>query len=94
MKLITFILLIFLNTFFSAFSNTKDCSKYDKLSTDYAKCASELIKNKSIEIKNKTASKLDNTKEKVNKFNLKKKLLIFKNSKSHKEFMEKLKNEN
>ena len=94
MKLITFILLIFLSTFFSVSSNIKDCSKYDKLSTDYAKCTSKLIKNKSIEIKNKTASKLDNTKEKVNKFNLKKKLLIFKNSKSHKEFMEKLKNEN
>ena len=93
MKLITFILLIFLSTFFSAFSNTKDCGKFDKLSTDYAKCTSELIKNKSIEIKNKTASKLDYTKEKVNKFDLKKKFLIFKNSKSHKEFMEKLKNE-
>ena len=94
MKLITFILLIFLSTVFSAFSNTKDCSKYDKLSTDYAKCTSKLIKNKSIEIKNKTASKLDNTKEKVDKFDLKKNFLIFKNSKSHKEFMEKLKNEN
>ena len=93
MKLITFTLLIFLSTFFSAFSNTNDCSKFDKLSTEYAKCASELIKKKSIEIKNKTASKLDETKEKVNKFDLKKKFLKFKNSKSHKEFMEKLKNE-
>ena len=93
MKLITFILLIFLSMSFSAFSDTNDCSKFDKLSTEYAKCASELIKKKSIAIKNQTASKLDKTKEKVNKFDLKKKFLKFKNSKSHKEFMEKLKNE-
>ena len=94
MKLITFILLIFLSTFFSVSSNIKDCSKYDKLSTEYAKCTSEIVKEKSIEIKNNTVSKLDKTKEKVNKFDLKKKFLKFKNSKSHKEFMEKLKNEN
>ena len=94
MKLVTFILLIFLSTFFSVSSNIKDCSKYDKLSTEYAKCTSEIVKEKSIEIKNNTVSKLDKTKEKVNNFDLKKKFLIFKNSKSHKEFMEKLKNEN
>ena len=94
MKLTTFILLIFLSIFFSASSNIKDCNEYDKLSTEYTKCTSELVKKKSIEIKNKTVSKLDKTKEKVNKFDLKKKFLKFKNSKSHKEFMEKLKNEN
>ena len=94
MKLITFILLIFLSSFFSASSNIIDCSKYDKLSTEYAKCTSELVKKKSIEIKNKTISELDKTKKKVRKLDLKKKFLKFKNSKSHKEFMEKLKNEN
>ena len=94
MKLITFISLITFTMCFSSFSSAKDCSTYDKLSAEYAKCTSELIKKKSIEIKNKTASKIDKTKEKVNKFDLKKKFLLFKNSKSHKEFMEKVKNEN
>ncbi len=63
MKLITFILLIFLSTFFSVSSNIKDCSKYDKLSTEYAKCTSEIVKEKSIEIKNNTVSKLAKTEE-------------------------------
>ena len=94
MKIITFVLLIFLTASYSAFSNTTDCDQFDKLSKEYAKCTSELIKKKSNEIKDKTASKLDKTKKKIGKLELKKKLLLFKNSKSHKEFMEKLKNEN
>ena len=94
MKLITFILLITLTTCFSVFSSTKDCTIYDKFSTEYTKCTSEVIKKKTIEIKNKATSKLDKTKENINKFDLKKKFLLFKNSKSHEEFMEKLKNEN
>ena len=87
MKIITFVLLIFLTASYSAFSNTTDCDQFDKLSKEYAKCTSELIKKKSNEIKDKTIKK-------IKKFNLKKKLSLFKNSKSHKEFMEKMKNEN
>ena len=94
MKLKTFILLLFLTTSFSAFSDTTDCNKYDKLSSDYAKCTSKLVKKKSDEIKNKTTSKIDETKKKISKFKIKEKLILFKNSKSHKEFMKKLKNEN
>ena len=64
-----------------------DCNKFDKLSKEYAKCSAELIKEKSSEKYNKAIKK-------INKLNLKDKLIKFKNSKSHKEFMEKLKNEN
>ncbi len=94
MKIITFLLIILFTSSFYALSNTLDCNKFDKLSTEYAKCTSELIKKKSIEIKDKTASKLEKTKKKFNKSDLKKKLSIFKNSKTHKEFIENLKNEN
>ena len=64
-----------------------DCNKFDKLSKEYAKCTAELIKEK-------TSEKYKEGKKKLNKLNLKDKLIKFKNSKSHKEFMEKLKNEN
>ena len=59
-----------------------DCNKFDKLSKEYAKCAAELIKEK-------TSEKYKEGKKKINKLNLKAKLIKFKNSKSHKEFMEK-----
>ena len=64
-----------------------DCNKFDKLSKEYAKCTAELIKEK-------TSEKYKEGKKKFNKLNLKDKLIKFKDSKSHKEFMEKLKNEN
>ena len=64
-----------------------DCNKFDKLSKEYAKCTAELIKEK-------TSEKYKEGKKKLNKLNLKEKLIKFKNSKSHKEFMDKLKNEN
>ena len=59
-----------------------DCNKFDKLSKEYAKCTAELIKEK-------TSEKYKEGKKKLNKLNLKEKLIKFKNSKSHKEFMEK-----
>ena len=58
-----------------------DCNKFDKLSKEYAKCAAELIKEK-------TSEKYNEGKKKLNKLNLKEKLIKFKNSKSHKEFTE------
>ena len=59
-----------------------DCNKFDKLSKEYAKCKAELIKEK-------TSEKYKEGKKKINKLNLKEKLIKFKNSKSHKEFTEK-----
>ena len=88
MKIIFFILIILIGSSYSTFADKEDCNKYDKLSTEYAKCTSELIKKKSLEIKNKTTSKLEEGKKKLKKFDLKTKLLKFKNSKSHKEFVE------
>ena len=58
-----------------------DCNKFDKLSKEYAKCTAELIKEK-------TSEKYNEGKKKLNKLNLKEKLIKFKNSKSHKEFTE------
>ena len=63
-------------------SMADDCNKFDKLSKEYAKCAAELIKEK-------TSEKYKEGKKKLNKLNLKEKLIKFKNSKSHKEFTEK-----
>jgi len=59
-----------------------DCNKFDKLSKEYAKCTAKLIKDK-------TSEKYKEGKKKLNKLNLKEKLIKFKNSKSHKEFTEK-----
>ena len=66
----------------------KDCNQYDKLSKEYAKCNSFLLKNKTLEIKDNTSKKINNIKDNFNKSDLKKKLLKFKNSKSHKEYKE------
>ena len=60
-------------------STADDCNKFDKLSKEYAKCTAELIKEK-------TSEKYKEGKKKLNKLNLKEKLIKFKNSKSHKEF--------
>ena len=59
-----------------------DCNKFDKLSKEYAKCTAELIKDK-------TSEKYKEGKKKLNKLDLKEKLIKFKNSKSHEEFTEK-----
>ena len=84
-KLFTFLIILTLTSVNS--STADDCNKFDKLSKEYAKCTAELIKEK-------TSEKYKEGKKKLNKINLKEKLIKFKNSKSHKEFMEKLKNEN
>ena len=88
--------LVFL-TLFISFSNfnvtiADECNKYDKLSKEYAKCKSEELKTKTSEkaeeIKSKTAEKIEKGKKKMKKLKLKDKLIKFKNSKSHKEFIE------
>ena len=87
MKLKFFVYLIILTIFNINLSVADDCDKFEKLTKEYAKCKTELIKEK-------TSEKFKDSKKKINKLNLKDKLIKFKNSKSHKEFMEKLKNEN
>ena len=59
----------------------QDCSKLDKLSKEYAKCNAKVLKNKA-------TIKIEQGKKKFNKLNIKDKLLKFKNSKSHKDFVE------
>jgi hypothetical protein len=92
---ITFIILLSQNSL----AQEKNCNQYDKLSKEYAKCNSLLLKNKTLEIKENTSKKtiivkddatrkINDIKDKFNKSEFKKKLLKFKNSKSHKEFKE------
>jgi len=62
MKIIKIIILfLFISLFNFSFSYAEDCSKYDKLSKEYAKCTSENLKNetskKANNIKSKTAEK-------------------------------------
>ena len=92
---ITFIILLSQNSL----AQEKNCNQYNKLSKEYAKCNSLLLKNKTLEIKENTSKKtiivkddatrkINDIKDKFNKSEFKKKLLKFKNSKSHKEYKE------
>jgi hypothetical protein len=99
MKIIKIIIsVLFISLFSLTFSSADDCSKYDKLSKAYAKCTSDKLKKettqKAEEIKSKTAKKLKEGKITFNNSRLKDTLIKFKNSKNHKEFMEKIKNDN
>ena len=82
MKLRLFAYFIILTITNVNLSVADDCNKFDKLSKEYAKCTAELIKEK-------TSEKYNEGKKKLNKLNLKEKIIKFKNSKSHKEFKEK-----
>ena len=93
----TIIFIVLLNQ--NTLAEEKNCNQYDKLSKEYAKCNSLLLKNKTLEIKENTSKKtviiknnatkkINNIKNKFDKSDLKKKLLKFKNSKSHKEYKE------
>ena len=99
MKIIKFIIsVLFISLFTLTFSFAEDCSKYDKLSKEYAKCTSNKLKKedsqKADEIKSKTVKKIEKGKKKFNNSKLKDSLMKFKNSKNHKEFIEKMKNDN
>ena len=85
------ILTLFLTLIFINSSNVfaKDCSKLDKLNKEYAECNADLIKKNAKNLKDKASIKIEEGKKKFNKLNLKEKLLKFKNSKSHKDFIEK-----
>ncbi|MDC1091755.1 hypothetical protein OAS36_00355 [Candidatus Pelagibacter sp.] len=88
MKLLITLITSFILLIYSAVADETDCSKFDKVSKEYAKCNSLLLKKKSIEIKEKASKEIIIAKKKFSKFDLKKKLLKFKNSKSHKEYKE------
>ncbi len=94
MKIIKIIItVLFISLFNLTFSSAEDCSKYEKLSKDYAKCTSDKLKKetsqKTEKLRAKTAKKIEEGKKKLKNFNLKDKLKKFKNSKTHKEFTEK-----
>ena len=93
MKIIKLIILILFISFLNLSTTiANECDKYDKLSTEYAKCKSVKLKiktsEKAEELKSKTAKKIEEGKKKIKKLKLKDKLIKFKNSKSHKEFIE------
>ena len=69
----------------------QDCSKLNKLSKEYAECNAKLLKKNAEVLKNKASDKIEQGKKKFNKSKLKEKLIKFKNSKNHKEFMDKIK---
>ena len=69
----------------------QNCSKLDKLSKEYAECNAKLLKKKAEVLKNKASDKIEQGKKKVNKSKVKEKLIKLKNSKNHKEFMDKIK---
>ena len=95
MKSVIFIIIIII-IFYSNLSiaSEKDCNKLEKLSKEYAVCNANLVKKKTKSLKNIASTKIDDSKKKFNKSKLKEKLIKFKNSKNHKEFMEKIKNGN
>ena len=84
----TFILLIALICTNESIVLAQDCSKLDKLSKEYAECNADVIKKNAEILKKKASKKIDEGKKKFNKLNIKDKLLKFKNSKSHKDFVE------
>ena len=83
--LILLITLILIN---SSIVFAQDCSKLDKLSKEYAECNANLLKKNAESLKNKASDKIQEGKKKFDKLNIKDKLLKFKNSKSHKDFVE------
>ena len=66
----------------------QDCSKLDKLSKEYAECNAKLLKKNAEVLKNKASDKIEQGKKKIIKLNIKDKFLKFKNSKSHKDFVD------
>ena len=84
--LILFISLIWINP---STVLAQDCSKLDKLSKEYAECNANLIKKNAKSLMEKASDKFKEGKNNFDKFKLKEKLLKFKNSKSHKDFIKK-----
>tara|TARA_B100001027_G_scaffold215460_1_gene189473 strand:+ start:785 stop:1072 length:288 start_codon:yes stop_codon:yes gene_type:complete len=93
-KINLLILIIIIFSLNLPIASAQDCSKFEKLTKEYAECNTNLVKKKAKLLKNKASSKIDDGKKKFNKSKFKETLIKFKNSKSHKEFIEKLKNDN
>ena len=70
-------------------ASAKDCNKIEKLSKEYAECNANLLKKNAKSLKEKASDKFKEGKNKFDKFKLKEKLLKFKNSKSHTDFIKK-----
>ena len=84
----------------NAIAEKIDCTQFEKVSVKYIECSAKNLKEKSSELKLKTTVGAEELKEKIttnaksgkkkfDKFNLKEKLVKFKNSKTLTEFMEK-----
>ncbi len=69
-------------------SEELDCSQFKKLSAQYIECSSKNLVSKSQDLKKNTESSVENTKNQFVESNLYKKLFKFKESKTHKEFVE------
>ena len=101
MKKILFTILITLALVITnAIAEKIDCTQFDKVSAKYLECSAKNLKEKSSELKLKATVGAEEVKEKItikaksgkkkfDKFNLKEKLVKFKNNKSLTEFMEK-----
>ena len=101
MKKIIFITLITSVLIMSnAMAEKIDCTQFEEVSAKYIECSAKNLKEKSSELKLKATvgaeelkakitTNAKNGKKKFDKFNLKEKLVKFKNSKSLTEFMEK-----
>ena len=89
--LILIIIIIYSNL---SIASEQDCNKLEKISKEYAECNANLAKKKVKSLKDAATIKIDDGKKKFNQFKLKEKIIKFKNSKTHKEFMEKIKNDN
>tara|TARA_Y100000741_G_scaffold246451_1_gene189151 strand:- start:143 stop:463 length:321 start_codon:yes stop_codon:yes gene_type:complete len=100
-----FISIIFLSYIGIKYSFAEDCGNFEKLSKEYVKCNAKLLKKntenlkiktseKTESLKKKATAKIEEGKKKFYKSKLKSKLVKFKNSKNHKEFMEKINNDN
>ena len=69
------------------FANENNCNQFDKLSAKYIECTAKKLKTS-------TSEKLNAGKKKFDKSSFKNTWTKFKNSKNHKEFMEKIRNDN
>ena len=95
MKKITLLILtIIIITSNLSIASAQNCNKLEKLSKEYASCNADLVKKKTKSLKNIALAKIGDGKKKFNASKLKEKIIKFKNSKNHKEFMEKIKNDN
>ena len=86
-KLLFFIIIMISSNL--SIASAKDCNKIEKLSKEYAECNANLLKKNAKSLKVKASDKFKEGKNKFDKFKLKEKLLKFKNSKSHTDFIKK-----